>query len=72
MSEEHRPGFYKDINGEWQPERRTGSRRSNRVVIHHHDRRSAGRRKSDQSFEEREARQAIADAIEDLANPESD
>lgn len=66
MNEEVRPGYYRDRNGNWQKDRRKGPRRKQKIIINHHDRRKTGRRKSDQAFEERESREAIADALEEL------
>lgn len=66
MNQEAKPGHYLDPDGIQQPERRKGPRRKKRAIVNHHDRRTAGRRKSDQEFEARETREAIADALEDL------
>lgn len=68
MNEEIRPGYYRDREGNWQKDRRKGPRRKQKIIINHHDRRTAGRRKSDQAFEERESREAIADALEEFAD----
>jgi len=68
VNQEIKPGHYLDPEGNLQKERRKGSRRKKRAVINHHDRRMAGRRKSDQEFDERESREAIADALEELAD----
>ncbi len=67
VHDEVKPGYYLDPEGNLQKDRRKSSRRKKRVIVNHHDRRMAGRRKSDQEFDERESREAIADALEDLA-----
>jgi len=67
VNQEVQPDHYIDPEGNQQQERRKSSRRKKRIIVNHHDRRMAGRRKSDQEFDERESREAIADALEDLA-----
>jgi hypothetical protein len=72
MNEENKPGHYRDSEGVWQKDRRKASRRKDKAIINHHDRRSAGRRKSDREFDERESREAIADALDDLVEGKLD
>ena len=68
MNQEVKPGYYLDPEGNLQKERRKGSRRKKKIIVNHNDRRKSGRRKSDMEFEERESREAIADALEELAD----
>ncbi len=72
MNQEVKPGFYLDPEGNLQKERRKSSRRKKKVIVNHHDRRTSGRRKSDLEFVERESREAIADALEELADGSGD
>lgn len=72
MNQEAKPGYYLDNEGNWQKDRRKGSRRKKKIIINHHDRRNAGRRKSDLVFDDRESREAIADALEELGEGDSD
>jgi len=72
VNDEIRPGYYQDHEGTWHKDRRKGPRRKQRAIINHHDRRTSGRRKSDREFEERESREAIADALEDLAGDDEE
>lgn len=68
MDEEIRPGYYLDDAGEWQTERRSGKdRRKMHPDKRHDDQRSSYRRKADREFIDREAKQAIEDALEDFA-----
>ncbi len=68
MSEEHRPGYYKDANGVWQKDRRvTPDRRRANASFSHHDRRLFSRRKADREFVERSHREMIEDALEEFA-----
>lgn len=69
MSEE-RPGYYRDVNGEWHKDRRKTDRRLPRVGDGnwpHHDRRLQLRRKTDTEFVERDAKEQILDALDDFA-----
>jgi hypothetical protein len=69
VSDEIRPGFYRDANGEWQRDRRVNpDRRKAHTPFPHHDRRLAGRRKADREFMEREHREMIEDALEEFAH----
>lgn len=68
VSDEHRPGYYLDANGEWQRDRRVApDRRKAHLAFPHHDRRLAGRRKADHEFVERDHREMIEDALADFA-----
>ncbi len=70
MTEETRPGYYKDQNGVWQKERRkTPDRRksANHGEFPHHDRRTHLRRKADREALERDHREMIEDALEEFA-----
>lgn len=71
MTDENRPGYYRDAEGQWQGDRRKSDRRKN-VVMHHQDRRMGGRRKSDMEFQERDAKEQIADALSEFSDPHSD
>lgn len=68
MNQDIQSGQYRDSKGNLQKERRKSPRRKKKAIINHHDRRMAGRRKSDQEFDARETRDAIADALEDLVD----
>lgn len=68
MDEVIRPGYYLDNAGEWQAERRSGKdRRKLQPDKRHDDQRLSYRRKVDREFLDREAKQAIDDALEDFA-----
>ena len=68
---EERPGYYRDVNGEWHKDRRkTNERRLPRVGDGnwpHHDRRLQLRRKTDSEFVERDAQEQILDALDEFA-----
>jgi hypothetical protein len=73
VTEEIKPGHFKDTNGEWQEERRSGrDRRSATMEFPHRDRRTMGRRKADMEFLERDTRQQIEEALEDFAAEHND
>ena len=68
VSHEHRPGYYKDIKGEWQPERRVGKeRRAGNWWEENDPRRKLIRRLADRDFIERDHRTQIEEALEDFA-----
>ncbi len=69
MSDEHRPGFYKDKHGKWQKDRRKSPdrRKGGGTVFTHHDRRTLKRRKTDHDILERETKMQIHEALEDFA-----
>lgn len=68
MDDETRPGFYRDADGVWQPDRRRAPDRRRRAVFYgHHDRRAYFRRKTDLAILDREAKLEINDALADLA-----
>jgi len=68
VEEEVRPGFYKDSEGRWRPDRRANDERRGRAgSFPHHDRRLHYRRKTDREIMEREARMQIEEALEDFA-----
>ena len=68
VNQEIRPGYYQDDAGEWQHDRRSGKdRRKSHGDKRHDDQRSFFRRKADRDFVEREAKQAIEDALDDFA-----
>ena len=64
---EHRPGYYMDKFGNWQPDRRKSSRRSAGAFPLEHERRSQFRRKADRELYETDHKQAIKEALEDFA-----
>ncbi|MBI2424876.1 MAG: hypothetical protein HYV27_18750 [Candidatus Hydrogenedentes bacterium] len=66
---EHRSGFYKDHEGNWQPDRRELVRRDVRVFsLEDGERRRHYRRKADREYLEMEDhKQMIKDALEDFA-----
>ena len=68
VSDEHRPGYYKDRDGNWQRDRRktTERRLGGGSAFTHHDRRTLKRRKADLEFLERETKMQIEDALEDF------
>jgi len=68
VSDEERPGYYKDDLGQWQVDRRVNTdRRARRLAIPHKDRRNFYRRKTDRIILEREHHQMIEEAMEDFA-----
>lgn len=68
MSDQIKPGFYRDHAGVWQPDRRSGADRRMTAGSHTEDRRkNAGRRKADLEFQEREHKAMIAEALADFA-----
>ena len=69
VSDEHRPGYYKDREGNWQRDRRKSPERraGGGSAFTHHDRRTLKRRKADLEFLERETKMQIEDALEDFA-----
>lgn len=64
---EHRSGYYKDEFGNWQPDRRQASRRSNGAFPLAHEQRKQFRRKADQELYETDHKQMIKEALEDFA-----
>jgi hypothetical protein len=68
VSDEHRPGYYKDRDGNWQRDRRktTERRAGGGSAFTHHDRRTLKRRKADLEFLERETKMQIEDALEEF------
>lgn len=70
MSDEHRPGYYKDKSGKWQKDRRKAPerRQGGGSVFTHHDRRTLKRRKADQEALERETKSQIQEALEEFAS----
>ena len=68
VSDEHRPGFYKDKQGNWQKDRRKSPdrRQGGGSVFTHHDRRTSRRRKTGHDILERETKMQIKEALEDL------
>jgi hypothetical protein len=69
VSQIEKPGFYRDHEGNWQRDRRTGPDRRAIAAARNADerRRNAGRRKADLAFQEREHRAMIEDALADFA-----
>jgi hypothetical protein len=68
VEEELRPGFFRDKEGQWKPDRRASDDRRGRPgSFPHHDRRLHYRRKTDREIMEREARTQIEEALEDFA-----
>ena len=68
MSEEKRPGFFKDRYGRWQPDRRAGGdRRAGKPEHLDHERRKFFRRRVDREIYETDHRTAIEDALDDFA-----
>lgn len=69
MSEEHRPGYYKDKSGKWQKDRRKSPerRKGGGTVFTHHDRRTLKRRKTDHDILERETKLQIEEAMEEFS-----
>tara|TARA_R110001592_G_scaffold175787_2_gene415129 strand:- start:422 stop:646 length:225 start_codon:yes stop_codon:yes gene_type:complete len=65
---EHRPGYYKDKNGDWQKDRRTtNGRRSPNAFPYDHEQRKQFRRKADRELYEMDHKQHIKEALEDFA-----
>ena len=69
MSDEIRPGYYKDKDGNWQKDRRkTPDRRAvSGTEFPHHDRRRWIRRKADREAMERDHKEMIEDALDEFA-----
>ena len=70
MSDESRPGYYKDQFGVWQKDRRRNTDRRGghgHQSLSHHDRRTMKRRKSDHDILERETKLQIEEAMEEFA-----
>lgn len=68
MSEEIRPGFYKDRYGNWQADRRMADDRRSLGKSHNgHDRRKMFRRKVDRELLKFDHQNMIADALEEFA-----
>ncbi len=69
MSNEVRPGYYKDANGEWQVDRRKGGdRRDLRIAsAGDHERRRFFRRQADREIYQRDHKIMIDEALEDFA-----
>jgi hypothetical protein len=69
MSEEHRPGYYKDRYGRWQKDRRSGTdrRATGKSFPLDHERRRMYRRKADREILETDHREMIESALEDFA-----
>lgn len=69
MSKIEKPGHYRDHEGNWQKDRRSGTDRRATVTARQADerRRNAGRRKADLEFQEREHREMIEEALADFA-----
>jgi hypothetical protein len=69
VSENFRPGFYRDEEGNWRKDRRKGGeRRRTDAQASHPERRNFRRRKADRDFIEREHHEMIEEAIEELAD----
>lgn len=70
MSDENRPGYYRDKSGKWQKDRRKAPerRKGGGTVFTHHDRRTLKRRKTDHVILERETKLQIEEALEDFAH----
>ena len=67
METEIRPGYYQDGNGIWHKDRRKkNTRREQKGFFGFPDRRTFYRRKTDREIMEREAQEAITDALSDL------
>lgn len=65
---EHQPGFYKDKEGAWQPDRRKMERRAARAQSDDGEKRAYYRRKADREMLAREDHKAmIKEALEDFA-----
>jgi hypothetical protein len=68
VSQEHRPGYYKDKHGTWQPDRRNGKERRFGNWWEDNDaRRKLIRREADREFIERDHRAQIDEALKDFA-----
>jgi len=69
MSEEVRPGYYKDKDGNWQVDRRSGIDRRDLTQASPVDRerRTYFRRQADRELYERDHKKMIEEALEDFA-----
>ena len=69
MSNEVRPGYYKDANGEWQVDRRKGGDRRDLgpASAGNHERRRFFRRQADREIYQRDHKIMIEEALEDFA-----
>lgn len=69
MSNEVRPGYYKDANGEWQVDRRKGGDRRDLGggTPGDHERRRFFRRQADRELYQRDHKIMIEEALEDFA-----
>lgn len=67
VSNESRPGFFKDESGQWQKDRRKAvDRRGSRQQTIDDERRQKYRRKTDQGFIEREHREMMKEALDEF------
>lgn len=64
---EHRPGYYMDEFGNWQPDRRKRNRRSATAFPFEHEQRKQFRRKADRELYEKDHKRMINEALEDFA-----
>ena len=69
MKEEIREGYYRDKNGEWQVDRRTGKDRryGKKQVPLDHERRCLFRRKADRELFDRDHKAMIDEALQEFA-----
>ncbi|HNR32019.1 MAG TPA: hypothetical protein PKI11_14100 [Candidatus Hydrogenedentes bacterium] len=68
MTDEIRPGYYQDAEGNWHSDRRSGKdRRGVRGDWSQDERRGLFRRQADREFYDREHKKAIEEALKDFA-----
>ncbi len=69
MSDEVRPGFYLDAEGNWQVDRRSGTDRRATApsTDHNHERRGLFRRQADRDLYRTDHKLMIEEALEDFA-----
>ena len=74
VSDEHRPGHYRDHQGHWQHDRRLkgSDRRHAESAPERKERRTRGRRTSDQDMVDREHREMIREALDDFTAEKDD
>ena len=67
MSKGEKPGFYLDLEGNWQPDRRCGVERRSSENPRYHEQRRVFRRKADRELYERDHKPMIREALEEFA-----
>lgn len=67
MSKGEKPGFYLDVEGNWQPDRRSGVDRRGQDSPRYHEQRKVFRRKADRELYERDHKPMIREALEEFA-----